>query len=54
MKRASTSLPVPDSPVISTVQSVAATLRASAMRRQDPGSTATGSTPGFAAWNCAI
>ena len=41
MKRAYTSLPVPLSPVINTVASVSAILRARAMMRFDSGSTAT-------------
>ena len=44
MKRASTSLPVPDSPTISTVQSLAATRRASSARRCELGAQATSST----------
>src|SRR5215213_2824522 len=44
MRRASTSLPVPDSPTISTEQSVAATRRARSMMRRDELSTATGSS----------
>src|SRR6202021_2331335 len=43
MKRASTSLPVPDSPTISTVQSLAATRRASSARRCDAAAYATSS-----------
>src|SRR5918993_3014943 len=35
MKRANTSLPVPDSPAISTVQSLAATRRARSLRRRE-------------------
>ncbi len=42
MKRASTSLPVPDSPTISTVQSLAATRRASSSRRCEIAAQATG------------
>src|SRR5215510_10647651 len=42
MRRASTSLPVPDSPTISTVQSVPATRRARSTIRRDDASTATG------------
>ena len=44
MKRASTSLPVPDSPAISTVQSLAATRRARSARRRELGAQATSST----------
>src|SRR6187551_38453 len=44
MSLASTSLPVPDSPTISTEQSVAATRRASAMVSCEDESTATGSS----------
>src|SRR6185369_3059009 len=43
MKRASTSLPVPDSPLMSTVQSVAATRAASAYRARELRSMTTGS-----------
>jgi hypothetical protein len=41
-KRASTSLPVPDSPTMSTVQSLAATRRASSSNRCDEAALATG------------
>src|SRR5690242_3023521 len=44
MRRASTSLPVPDSPTISTVQSLPATRRARSTIRRDDASTATGSS----------
>src|SRR6188508_149351 len=44
MKRARTSLPVPLSPAMSTVQSLAATRRASAARRRDGSAHATKST----------
>src|SRR5262245_53900941 len=44
MRRASTSLPVPDSPTISTVQSVPATRRARSTIRREDASTATGSS----------
>ena len=43
MNRASTSLPVPDSPLMSTVQSVDATRDASAYSARDAASTTTGS-----------
>src|SRR5690349_7279945 len=41
MKRGSTSLPVPDSPAISTVQSLEATRRARSARRRDVSAMAT-------------
>ncbi len=44
MKRASTSLPVPDSPTMSTVQSLPATRRARSASRREPGAHATSST----------
>src|SRR3954470_15678209 len=44
MRRASTSLPVPDSPTISTVQSLPATRRARSTMRREEASTATGSS----------
>src|SRR3954470_13829025 len=44
MRRASTSLPVPDSPTISTVQSLPATRRARSTIRREEASTATGSS----------
>src|SRR5690349_7173345 len=46
MKRASTSLPVPDSPTMSTVHSVAATRCASSSRRHELAAQATGSASG--------
>jgi hypothetical protein len=46
MNRASTSLPVPDSPTMSTVQSLVATRRARSASRRELGAQATSSTSG--------
>src|SRR5215467_13005468 len=53
MKRASTSLPVPDSPTMSTVHSVAATRCASSSRRRELAAQATGSASGRPALSAA-